>query len=65
VSRNKQTNKQNTQDQVSYLNSPVTPKEKEAVIKISQQKPAQGKMVLAQYSTRLSNTKNFSNYYTK
>jgi hypothetical protein len=42
------------QNQINYLNSPITPKEMEAVIKISQSKKAHDYMVLAENSTRLS-----------
>ena len=41
------------QDQVNYLNSSITPKQIEAVIKkTSQAKKAQGQMALVQNSTR-------------
>jgi hypothetical protein len=42
------------QDQINHLNSPITPKEIKAVIKMSQPKKAQDQMGLVQNSIRPS-----------
>ena len=44
-----------SQDQLNNINRPLTPKEKEAVIKVSQPQKAQGQMVSVQNSTKISN----------
>jgi hypothetical protein len=43
------------QDQIKHLNSSITPKETEAVFKVSQPKRAQDQMGLVQNSIRPSN----------
>jgi hypothetical protein len=42
------------QDQINHLNSPITPKEREAVLQVSQPKKAQEQMGLVQKSLRSS-----------